>query len=87
MRIKYHKNFIKNYRKRISSNPKLVSKFQKQLDIFLINPQNPILRNHKLIGKLSSYNSFSLTGDIRVIYQIEEDAILLFDIGTHNQVY
>ena len=30
--------------------------------------------------KLSSYNAFFLTGDIRVIYQIEEDLILLFDI-------
>ncbi|MHB8443360.1 MAG: type II toxin-antitoxin system RelE/ParE family toxin [Patescibacteria group bacterium] len=87
MKIKYHKNFLKNYKKRISPNPKLVDKFQKRLGIFLDNFNNPVLKNHKLTGKLSIYNSFSVTGDIRVIYKIEEDSILLFDIGTHNQVY
>jgi addiction module RelE/StbE family toxin len=87
MPIKYHKEFSKNYQKRIASNPKLVSKFQASLKLFINNPENPALKNHKLIGKLSDYRAFSVTGDIRVVYRIVNKELWLYDIGTHNQVY
>ena len=87
MQIKYHKEFSKNYQKRISPNPKLVSKFQTKLKQFIDNPTSPGLKDHKLIGKLSSYRAFSVTGDIRVVYRIVNNELWLYDIGTHNQVY
>lgn len=87
MLIKYHKEFSKNYKKRIASNPKLVTQFQIRLKQFLENPNNPGLRVHKLTGKRSSYRAFSVTGDIRVVFKIVDDELWLYDIGTHNQVY
>lgn len=87
MKIDYHKNFLKNFKKRIANNPSLDSKFQKRLKIFQADPQNPILHNHKLVGKKESYWSFSISGDIRVIYQKKGNRILFYDIGSHNQVY
>ena len=87
MQIKYHKEFSKNYQKRIGSNPKLVSKFQTKLKQFIDNPTSPGLKDHKLIGKLSSYRAFSVTGDIRVVYRIVNNELWLYDIGTHLQVY
>ena len=87
MQIKYHKEFSKNYQKRIGSNPKLVSKFQTKFKQFIDNQTSPGLKDHKLIGKLSSYRAFSVTGDIRVVYRIVNNELWLYDIGTHPQVY
>ena len=87
MEVKYHKEFSKNYRKRIASNPILASQFRRNLEKFLINPRDPVLKNHKLVGKRQSFRSFSITGDIRVIYKIVGNEVWLYDIGSHNQVY
>ena len=87
MKIKYHREFAKNYRKRISPNPKLVSQFEKQLHRFLTNPNDSILRDHKLVGEKHEFRAFSVTGDIRVVYKIVNNEIWLYDIGSHNQVY
>ncbi len=87
MKIRYHKEFVKNYRKRIASNKKLSAKFQKQLEKFIENPKDASLRDHKLVGSMSQYRAFSMTGDIRVVYEIADGDICLYDIGSHNQVY
>lgn len=86
-KIKYHRVFKKNFKKRIEPNKKLLNKFKQRLEIFVNNPSNKILKPHQLKGKRKSYWSFSITGDIRVIYKIEDEIIKLYDIGTHNQVY
>jgi addiction module RelE/StbE family toxin len=87
MKILYHKDFIKHYKKRIATNPQLLSKFRLQLNAFSKNPSNPTLKDHKLIGKKNNYRAFSITGDIRVVYKIVDDTIWFYDVGTHNQVY
>lgn len=87
MTIRFHRNFLKNYRKRIERNPQLVSQFDSRLKLFQKDPNNGILRNHRLTGKKKAYNSFSVSGDIRVIYRKIGSIVLLYDIGTHNQVY
>jgi len=87
MRIKYHKDFAKNYKKRISNNPKLVFQFQKQLNKFIQNSKDPDLRDHKLVGEKNQFRAFSVGGDIRVVYKMISNEIWLYDIGSHNQVY
>ena len=87
MEIEYHKNFIKNYRKRILHNKKLDRQFERRLKLFIMDPVNPILKNHKLIGGKIEYRAFSVSGDIRVIYKKLNGRILLYDVGTHSQVY
>lgn len=87
MEINYSKRFIKNYKQRIKKGSKLDKKFISRLNLFIKNPRNPILKNHKLVGKYSGYHAFSLTGDYRVVYKIRNNSIELYDVGTHNQVY
>lgn len=87
MRIKYHREFAKNYKKRIAQTPKLVNQFQKQLEKFIHDPNNQILKDHKLVGAKSEFRAFAITGDIRVVYKIVDEEIWLYDIGSHNQVY
>ncbi len=87
MRLNYTQNFIKNYSKRIVKNKSIDKRFQERLQLFLANQHSPILRTHKLAGAKKNLYSFSITGDIRVIYFQEGESIFLVDIGTHNQVY
>lgn len=83
----YHRQFLKHYKKRIQSNSKLRSKYDERLKRWIINKNDPILKDHNLTGDKTGYRAFWITGNIRVTYKILENEIELYDIGTHNQVY
>lgn len=83
----YHRNFIKSYKQRIVNNPKLSKRFEDRLELLIKDSTSPILKDHPLIGGRAGRRSFSVTGDVRVIYEKVKDGILLHDIGTHAQVY
>lgn len=86
--VKTHPDFDKNYKKRVLPYPKINDKFRQRLKLFMKNPNNPILKNHLLIGRKKNLRAFSISGDIRVVYYPpSREEVLLLDIGTHNQVY
>ncbi|MBL7159679.1 type II toxin-antitoxin system mRNA interferase toxin, RelE/StbE family [Candidatus Microgenomates bacterium] len=87
MRIKYNRRFQKNYRKRIQPYSNLNQQFKSRFKLFLKNSSHPLLKDHKLSGKLKEYRAFSVSGDIRLVYKRLNDSLLLYDIGAHNQVY
>ncbi len=88
MIIGYSSGFRKRFKKRILPNIKLVSQFKSRLNMFKKGENLDLLRVHELSGNLKGHYAFSLTGDIRVIFQkISEEEIILVDIGSHNQVY
>lgn len=88
MKVNLHKQFKKNYQKRIASNKNLAKKTQQRVRLFIKDPKSPLLKDHALTGKKEHLRAFSITGDIRIIYLIDNQKHCLFyDIGTHNQVY
>jgi mRNA-degrading endonuclease YafQ of YafQ-DinJ toxin-antitoxin module len=87
MNVEYNNTFIKHYRKRISFDPSLVSQFDERVLLFSKDMQNPILKDHVLRGKKAKMRAFSITGDIRIIYQLIGNTAYFLDIGSHNQVY
>lgn len=87
MNVHYHKNFLKHFKLRIKPHSQMVTKFQQRLKLFINDSTNPILKDHQLIGPKSYRRAFSVTGNIRVIYQKVAGGVLLMDIGSHNQVY
>ena len=88
MIIRRHKQFLKNYKKRILPYHNLDTAFEERITLFIQDSKNPILKDHKLIGSLKNLRAFSVTGDIRVVYRIVEGSIIeLYNIGSHNQVY
>lgn len=88
MKIKLHPKFEKSFQSRIASNKKLVRRTEERINLFIINPQNPLLRDHQLTGVKRGLRSFSISGDIRIVYmQVAKDEVMFFDIGSHNQVY
>lgn len=87
MKVARHAQFVKHFKKRILPYPKLVTKFEQRLQLLVTDPNNLLLRDHPLKGDKKEYRSFSVTGNIRVIYRIKNNTLRLYDIGTHSQVY
>jgi addiction module RelE/StbE family toxin len=86
--IGFSSSFKRAFKKRIRGNEKLETRFWERLEYFTQNPFHPTLRTHKLSGELEELWSFSVEYDCRVIFKfLEENRILLIDIGTHEEVY
>jgi mRNA-degrading endonuclease YafQ of YafQ-DinJ toxin-antitoxin module len=54
---------------------------------FVANPQDPLLRTHKLKGELAGYWAFSVDRDLRVLFRWDGDIAVLVSLGSHDEVY
>lgn len=85
MRVLYHKNFNKEYKK---LSFKVKEQFKIRLRLFLENPFNPLLDNHALHGKWINFRSINVTGDFRAIYKyLNNDTVEFVIINTHSNLY
>ncbi len=84
--IERDKVFEKHFRKRITSNKKLLRQFAERYDMFYLGKRGYPLNDHALVGARKGMRSFSITADIRVIYREESDCLIFLDIGTHAQL-
>lgn len=88
MIIRFNKRFTKNYQARISLYPKLNQQAKLRIKLFQLDPKNPIFKDHQLTGAKKELRSFSITGDIRIVYlPVSKNEAIFVDIGSHNQVY
>ncbi len=84
----WDKSFKRTYKKKIKNDDELKKKFWNAITTFSKDPFNPMLRTHKLTGKLEGSWAFSCSYDCRVIFRfLNEDNVLLIDIGSHKEVY
>ncbi len=85
MKIRFHKNFEKQYKKLSKSKQ---SKARERLLLFLEDPFNPQLNNHPLRGRYTDYRSINVTGDLRAVYKfINEKECIFVAIGAHSTLY
>lgn len=76
---------MRAYRQRIVHNESLKHALFASLAAFCDDLS--LVGAHPLEGKMSGRWGFGITNDHRVIYRERKDAILLLDVGTHEQVY
>ena len=81
--------YFKKLKKFIKKHPEVLNRYIKAIELLELNPYHPSLRLHKLKGNLKEYYSISITMQYRVVidFIIEDNKIILLDIGTHNEVY
>lgn len=85
MKLRFHKNFEKQYK---LLNSKQKKKARERLKMFLENPFAPALNNHPLKGKYLDYRSINIGGDLRIIYKfIDNNECIFAAIGSHNKLY
>ncbi|MCL5746966.1 MAG: hypothetical protein M1277_01645 [Patescibacteria group bacterium] len=65
--------------------------FKERIEIFQLNPFDPILDNHPLERELIGYRSIDITTDYRAIFEElhegGERIYYFFLIGTHDELY
>lgn len=85
----YTESYIKKAKKFAKRHPDVLQQYSKTLKLLELNPFHPSLRLHKLEGKLSELYSVSINilYRISVDFIINEDKIILINIGKHSEVY
>ena len=84
MTIDYHKDFIKTFKK---LPLKVKNQFKERQLLFEKDQFNPTLNNHALKGKYQGYRSINIAGDLRVIFQKENQNVVFVKIGSHSKLY
>jgi mRNA interferase YafQ len=79
--------FRRSLRKFVKGNPKL----QTQVETSLILLQEDVftlkLDTHLLRGELAGLYACSCGYDCRIVFSIEDNQIILLDVGSHDEVY
>jgi addiction module RelE/StbE family toxin len=85
MTIRYLPKFKKQYKK---LPKKIQDQFDEKIQLFSIDPTLPMLKVHPLKGNYAGYWSMNVNGDVRALYIMDGDSIVIFGlIGTHSQLY
>jgi len=85
MTIRFSKRFVKQLAALLASVQRAA---YVRIDVMANNPDDPILRRHRLAGRLRHLWSIDITGDVRVLYEIVGDELIVYQmIGTHSQLY
>jgi addiction module RelE/StbE family toxin len=79
---KKEKTFLKKHRD-------LLDKYKETLKKLELNPFDASLKTHKLKGDLKKFYACSVNYDYRIVFiiLIQDDEIILLDVGTHDDVY
>jgi mRNA-degrading endonuclease YafQ of YafQ-DinJ toxin-antitoxin module len=78
----YYSSAFKKAIKKYSSHRKQI---EKRIGIFIENPYDLRLKTHKLSGELEGYYSFSISYNLRVLFEFIDDRTVGFiDLGTHG---
>jgi addiction module RelE/StbE family toxin len=83
----------RTFKRLIRKSPQLRPLIEKTLRQLAEDPYHPSLRTHKLVGDLSDIWACSVDYNHRILFEFvqkaesELDAILLLNIGSHDEVY
>jgi addiction module RelE/StbE family toxin len=85
MTIRYLPKFKNQY---IKLPKKIQDQFDEKIQLFVVDPTLPMLKVHPLKGNFAGYWSMNVNGDVRALYIMDGDSIVIFGlIGTHSQLY
>ena len=90
MKITFAPSFIKAFQRKKALRPEFEQLFKEKTTLFIRDPFDPVLKTHKLSGKLKDFWSFSAGYDSRVIFYFTNEKpkqAVFTDIGTHDEVY
>jgi len=88
-KIIYPRGYIRRAKSFVGKHPEIIKQYEKTLRMLELNPFHPSLRLHQLKGKLSGLHSVSINISYRITLEliIQEESIVLINVGTHGEVY
>ncbi len=85
--ISIHKTFTKEVKK-AKLNPTNTAKLFMFISLLLNEEELPSeSRDHELTGNYKDTKEFHISGDLLVVYRIEDSTLELLRIGTHSQLF
>jgi len=77
--------YSSSFRKSVGKYASYQKQIKKRIKIFIKDPHHPSLKTHKLKGGLANYYSFSVSYNLRILFEfMDEKTIGFIDIGTHG---
>lgn len=84
MILHFHKQFTKQLKKLTKKERELT---KDRLELFMLDPYHPRLRNHPLKGKYLEYRSIDIRPDLRAIFKQQDDIVIFVELGSHNKLF
>lgn len=87
--ILYTPAYNKKSAKFLKKHPELFSQYEKTLRLLELDPFHPVLRLHRLKGRLSELHSVSINISYRITLELIlcEEQIMPVAVGSHDEVY
>lgn len=85
----YPDSYIRRAKKFLRKHPEIHNQYRKTLELLELDPYHPSLRLHSLEGRLKGLSSVSINMSYRIVLELEiqDEKIVLINIGNHGQVY
>lgn len=88
LKIRVTSEFDRDLEDLLNSEPDLEVNIKQRIKWFRRNPEDTRLDNHPLTGRLIDKWAFSITGDIRIVYEwLGKTTARFLVIGSHIKVY
>lgn len=72
----------------LDKNPEIYKSVRDRIKIFRKNPKDTRLSNHALTKRMKGKFAFSITEDIRIVYEwLGKNSVRFLAIGGHPKVY
>jgi mRNA interferase YafQ len=87
LKVERHKQFIKDMKK-IKFSDKHYSRYVIYLsNLIQKKPLPSEAHDHSLKGNFAGYREFHVSGDLLVVYMVEDETLKLIRIGSHSEVF
>ena len=88
-RLIYTDSYLRRASKFLNKHPQIIGQYEKTLQLLELNPHHLSLRLHGLEGRLKGLSSVSINMSYRVVLELilQDNDIILVDIGHHDHVY
>ena len=82
-------SYIRRAVRFLKRHPELRNPYAKTLALLELNPHHPSLRLHALSGRLTGLHSVSINLSYRITLElmIQDQQIILINVGDHDTVY
>lgn len=84
MKLEYNRSFKKDYKK---LSEKLRIQVGVRIELFKEDKFNPTLNNHAIHHPYEGCRSINVSGDIRALFEIDDDTVTFIRVGTHPELY
>ncbi len=87
MKLSIHKQYLKDLKKAKLNHTNLTKLFI-FFSLLLDNKDLPKeAKDHQLRGELKDFREFHISGDLVVLYRIDNDIVQLVRIGSHKEIF